>query len=81
MVKKNGGKYEVKGNLKLHGKTKAITLIVEMLGRGNDPWGNVRIGMDTNYAVALSDFAIKGMKGAVSEKISLMISIEGVRKK
>lgn len=39
-VRKNGGGYEVDGNLTIHGTTQPVTLEMDYLGLMTDPWGN-----------------------------------------
>lgn len=74
------GKAELKGNLTLHGVTKPITIAVEHIGHGPDPWGGYRRGFAGTTKFALKDFGIDYDLGPASQEIHLFLSIEGIRK-
>ena len=71
----------LKGNLSLHGVTRAIELDVEHIGHGPDPWGGYRRGFAATTTLTLSDFNINYNLGPASRQVQLFISIEGIRKK
>lgn len=64
------------GKLTLMGVTKEITLDVDVVGGGDDPWGGYRQGFEGRTAIKPVEF---GMKRDIGE-IELIWSIEGVRK-
>ena len=72
----------IKGQLTFHGVTKEISLKVEKVGTGNDPWGNERVGYYGELTIKRSDFGVTyGIKeGMASDELTLMISLEGARK-
>src|SRR5262249_8381647 len=54
---KSAGKdrYDVTGTLNLHGVAKEVTLPVQFLGYGKDPWGNDRAGFSTDVTLNRKD--------------------------
>ena len=75
------GKAELKGELTLHGVTRPITIDVEHIGHGDDPWGGYRRGFAGTTEFALADFGIKKNLGPASREVEMILSIEGVRSK
>jgi polyisoprenoid-binding protein YceI len=52
-------RFKVKGFLTMHGVRKEIVLDAEFLGRGNDPWGNLRYGFHASTVVNRKDFGMQ----------------------
>lgn len=74
-VKSGGeGKYEVSGNLTMHGVTKPVTATLEKIGSSAD-----RVGFEGTMEVKRSDFGMKGMQG-VSDEVRIIIAVQGVKK-
>jgi len=71
----------LKGDLTLHGVTKAIELDVEHIGHGADPWGGYRRGFSATTLLTLSDFNINFDLGPASRQVELFISVEGIKSK
>jgi len=74
------GKAILKGDLTLHGVTKSVTLNVEHIGHGSDPWGGYRRGFAATTKLTLKDFNINYNLGPASKEVELFFSIEGIRK-
>lgn len=53
------GKYNLTGNLTLHGVTKEITLAMNYGGTVKDPWGNTRAGLKVTGSLNRTDFGLK----------------------
>jgi len=68
------------GNLTLLGVTKSITIDVEKIGEGKDPWGGYRAGFEGKTTFAMADFGIKKSLGPKSANVEMILSVEGVRK-
>ncbi len=68
-------KAKLTGNLTLMGTTKEVTLDVDVIGGGDDPWGGYRQGFEATTTIKPSDF---GMKANVGE-VELIWSVEGIR--
>lgn len=73
------GKGVLKGELTLHGVSKAITIDVRHIGGGKDPWGGYRHGFEGKTRLALKDFNIKKSLGPASAELEMTLSVEGVR--
>ena len=74
----SGGKLD--GILTLHGVSKPITIDVEYIGEGDDPWGGYRAGFEGNVTLRRSDFGMMYELGPRSDEMELDLFIEGVRK-
>jgi len=79
---KGNGKGILKGKFTLRGVTKAISINVQQIGTGKDPWGGYRRGFEGRTTLHLSDYQMADAKmlGAVAENVELNLFIEGVRK-
>jgi polyisoprenoid-binding protein YceI len=82
------GKYNVVGELTLHGVTKEVTLAVEVADAPiKDPWGNTRAGAFATATISRKDFGLMWNKmieagGAViGDAVSVEINVEAVKKK
>ena len=53
-----GNEYEVAGDLTMRGVTKRITLPVTYLGKARDPWGNEKIGFETETTINRKDYGL-----------------------
>jgi len=73
------GKGILKGNLTLHGVTKAISIEVIQVGAGKDPWGGYRRGFLGTTKISLADYAIKFNLGPASKMVELSLNVEGIR--
>lgn len=79
--KKTGeGKYDVTGDLSLHGVTKEITAQATEGGTGKDMKGKDIMGLDFTFTIKRSEFGIKTYPGAIGEDVSVMVSIEAGKK-
>ena len=76
---KGDGTAVLEGNLTLHGVTKPVTIDVEHVGHGQDPWGGYRRGFEGRTRIALADFDINYNLGPKSKELELMLSVEGIR--
>ena len=78
--KENGdGTAVLKGNFTLHGVTKPVTINVEHIGHGSDPWGGYRRGFEGTTRIALADYNINYNLGPKSKEVELTLSVEGIR--
>lgn len=75
-----GGKLKVKGDLTLHGVTKAVVIDADKIGEGKDPWGGYRAGFSGTTQIRLGDFGIPEKLGPASRDVYLELHIEGIRK-
>ncbi len=72
---------DLTGNLTLHGVTKEVTISVEHIGGGDDPWGGYRQGFEGRTTIEPGDFGIDmvGQLGPAAATVELMLTAEGVR--
>ncbi|SEA45360.1 YceI family protein [Microbulbifer marinus] len=73
------GKAKLTGELTLRGVTKPITIDVTNIGGGKDPWGGYRQGFSGSTEFALEDFGIDYNLGPASQKVEMILDIEGVK--
>jgi polyisoprenoid-binding protein YceI len=70
---------ELTGELTLHGVTRPVTIAVEQIGHGDDPWGGYRRGFAGSTRLTLADFGIKRDLGPAAREVHLFLSVEGIR--
>lgn len=70
----DGSRYEVNGQLTLHGQTKPVTVVLEKIGSAGG-----RVGFEGTMEVKRSDFGIQGVQG-VGDDVRLIIAFEGIKK-
>jgi polyisoprenoid-binding protein YceI len=79
-------KFNVQGDLTLHGVTKTVTLAVETTAEIKDPWGNTRFGANATTRINRKEFgltwnqALEAGGVAVSEDVDITLDIELVKK-
>jgi polyisoprenoid-binding protein YceI len=73
------GKAKLTGDLTLHGVTRSVTLDVQQVGAGPDPWGGYRRGFIGTTTLKLKDFGIDYDLGPASTTAEVTLSIEGIR--
>lgn len=74
------GSGQLKGNLSLRGVTRPISIAVQKVGAGHDPWGGYRQGFSGTTKLVLKDFGIDFNLGKASREVQLELYIEGIRK-
>jgi polyisoprenoid-binding protein YceI len=80
-IRRTGEKTGImKGNLTLKGVTKPVTIDVEFIGSGPDPWGGHRAGFQGKTSVPLQGFNILYDLGPESREAEIILSIEGLRR-
>lgn len=78
--KENGdGTAILEGDLTLHGVTRPISIEVEHIGHGPDPWGGYRRGFAGTTTLALKDYNINYDLGPAAREVELFLSVEGIR--
>lgn len=73
------GKATMIGDLTLNGVTKPVTINVENIGAGNDPWGGYRRGFVGTTMITLKDYDIETDLGPASTMVELELNVEGIR--
>lgn len=72
-------RYRLEGDLSFLGKTGAISIDVEQIGAGQDPWGGFRRGFEGTTRLALADWGIDYDLGPSAREVELTLAIEGIR--
>jgi len=74
----------VTGDLTIHGISKPVTLIVDELGGGKDPWGNDRVAWSGRLQISRKDFGLNWNQlleaggVLVSDKIDIELEIQAL---
>ena len=80
-IRKSGANgYKATGDLTLHGQTRPITLTIDVVGAGSDPWGGYRRGFETTFTIKRSDFGMNFMSGGLGDEVTLIAGLECIRK-
>jgi polyisoprenoid-binding protein YceI len=58
VVRKSAESFDVTGTLTIRGVSRQITLAVSYLGAAKDPWGNARVGFETEITINRKDFGL-----------------------
>lgn len=74
-----GGRGELQGEFTLRGVSKSISIKVNRIGEGKDPWGGYRLGFEGTAQLTLKDYGIGFDLGPAAETLELHIGIEGIR--
>lgn len=72
--------FDIVGDLTLNGVTKSITIEVDKVGEGKDPWGGYRAGFSGETSISLKDFNVKMDLGPASQTVTLDLEVEGIKK-
>jgi polyisoprenoid-binding protein YceI len=78
---KEKGSYTITGMLKMHGVEKEVTAQGKLIGAGNDPWGNTRVGLEAEFKVNRMDFGVNYMPDGLGKEVSIVIAIEAIQNK
>ncbi|HEX5043813.1 MAG TPA: YceI family protein [Candidatus Polarisedimenticolaceae bacterium] len=75
----------IAGALTMHGVTKPVTLDAQFVGKGKDPWGNVRYGFHATTTVNREDFGMHWNEALetggilVGNEIEITLEIEAIQ--
>lgn len=71
--------FTVIGDFSMHGVTKEITLDLQKVGEGVDPFGLYRAGCYAELTIKRSDYGMDQMMQAVGDEVHLYLAFEGLR--
>ena len=72
-------KFDVTGDLTLHGVTKSITVPLEFVGAAETKMAGPRAGYEAHFSIKRSDYGMDKMVGMVGDEVYLTVSFEGVK--
>lgn len=75
------GKGTIEGTFNIRGKALPVTINVEKVGGGPDPWGGERLGFTGTTELKMPDLAFKKQLGPASQSVFLRLDVEGIKKK
>ena len=80
-VKADGDKFQVTGDLTLHGVTKEIVVPITKTGEKDTGRAGYRTGWEANVSIKRSDFGMTyGLEqGSIGDQVDLVISFEAVK--
>ncbi len=79
-----GKRGKVRGILTMHGVSKEVVLETEFLGKGKDPWGNMRYGFHAETKINRKDFgmtwneAVEAGGLLVGDEVEIVLDVEAV---
>jgi polyisoprenoid-binding protein YceI len=79
-VEGSGETLKVSGDLTIRGVTKPLTVDFKKGGEGKGVFGEMRGGGETRFTIKRSDFGMNVQQGAVGDEVSIILSLEGVKK-
>jgi polyisoprenoid-binding protein YceI len=80
-------KFTVEGTLTMHGVSKPLSLAVEFLGFGKDPWGNDKAGFALETTLNRKDYGLVWNKALdqggflLGDDVKVVINLETAKKK
>ncbi len=77
------GSAQLTGDLTFYGVTRPVTIEVEYIGGGPDPWGGYRHGFEGRAVIKPADFGLDLTKrlGPSSAEVELFLTVEGIRQR
>src|SRR3977135_854809 len=79
-VEGGGDTLKVSGDLTIRGVTKPVTVDFKKGGEGKGIFGEMRGGGETRFTIKRSNFGMNFQQGAVGDEVSIILSLEGVKK-
>jgi polyisoprenoid-binding protein YceI len=78
--------FSVEGDLTIRGVTRPLTLPVSFLGKAKDPWGNEKMGFESEVAINRKDFgltwnaALEAGGFLVGDEVRISVSLQAASK-
>lgn len=79
------GTYRVAGNLTIKDVTREVEMDAHVLGVGEDPWGNERVGIEIRGTINRNDFGLRWQQQLaaggmlVGENVKVLIDVSALR--
>ncbi len=84
VVKKADDLFDVEGTLTIRDIAKVVTLPVTYLGAAKDPWGNARVGFESEITINRKDFglnwnaALEAGGFLVGDEVKISVSVQAI---
>ena len=84
VTKRSAGLFDVEGTLTIRGTAKPITLPVTFLGAAKDPWGNARVGFESEITINRTDYgltwnaALETGGFLVGDEVKISVSVQAI---
>ena len=84
-VERDGAEWDITGDLTINGVTKPVTVPFELSGSAQDPFGNIRIGLEGGTAINRKDWGVTWNAALetggvlVSDKVKLEFDVSAIR--
>jgi polyisoprenoid-binding protein YceI len=84
VTRKTSHDFDVAGTLTIRGVAKNVTLPVTYLGAAKDPWGNARVGFETEIPINRKDFgltwntALETGGFLVGDEVKISVSVQAI---
>jgi polyisoprenoid-binding protein YceI len=84
VTRKSDEHYDVAGTLTIRGVAKPVTLPVTFLGEAKDPWGNARVGFETELTLNRKDYgllwnaALETGGFLVGDDVKISVSVQAI---
>ena len=84
-AQRRGDRFEIVGELSLHGVTRPVVLDAELSGLGKDPWGGERVAFSARASIDRGDFGLTWNQVLeaggvlVGTKIEIEIDVQAVK--
>jgi polyisoprenoid-binding protein YceI len=79
-VEGSGDALKVSGDLTIRGVTRPVTVDFKKGGEGKGVFGEMRGGGETRFTIKRSDFGMNFELGEVGDEVTIILSLEGVKK-
>ncbi len=86
IARKGTERFDVTGDLTIHGVTRPVTLEVTVLGKAKDPWGNERLAFEAETTINRKDYGLNWNAALetggflVGDEVKISLSVQAVRK-
>jgi len=86
ITRKGDQRFDVAGDLTIHGVTRAVTFDVTFLGKAKDPWGNERIAFEADATINRKDYglhwnaALETGGFLVGDEVKISLSVQAIPK-
>lgn len=74
-----GKPVSVKGKLTMHGVSANVTLEVNQVGAGKDPWGGYRVGYHAKTTIKRSEYGMNYMPSGIGDEVMISLDVEAIK--